>query len=122
MAEPTRGDLDRTSRARIVDIVATSVLLLVHTCLFALGYFFVAMLVMNTDVCAYQPCGDQAWLWRAILSHKWFGLVLLFGDIGLAVVRLTHRRLGFFVPLVGCILEIGLFATAVGMEAKAGPI
>jgi hypothetical protein len=102
--------------------VVTILLLVVHVGLFGLGFFIVGMLVMSTDSCAYQACGDPAWLKWANLVHLCAGFALLIADLRLAIFRLRRHRVTFFVPLVCCILEIGLCAAAIAMEAQAGPV
>jgi hypothetical protein len=102
--------------------VVTILLLVVHVGLFGLGFFIIGMLVMITDSCAYQACGDPAWLTWANLVHLCAGFALLGADLLLATLRLGSHRVTFFVPLVCCVLEIGLCAAAIAMEAEAGPI
>jgi hypothetical protein len=63
----------RTRNGRLADFVATIVLLTVHFFSFGATIMVLGLLVMSTDPCAYQKCGDPAWLDRAINLGLWAG-------------------------------------------------
>jgi hypothetical protein len=120
----TKSDASRRPARRRVtgDEVATVLLFVAHLGAFGIGFFIVGMLGMITDDCGHRACGDPAWLKWANLLHLCAGLALVVGDFLLARSRLASHRVAFVVPLAGCILEIGLSAAAIAMEAQSGPV
>lgn len=109
-------------RGGTADIVATSVLLVVHGGLYAASFAVLGLLVMTTDACGSRKCGDPAWIDRAMNLGTWGGAALLVVDIVVAVYFLVRQRRAFFVPLIGCIAQVALVLGAVAMEAQAGPV
>ncbi|BBN49401.1 MULTISPECIES: hypothetical protein [Mycobacterium avium complex (MAC)] len=116
---PRTGDVATTNTA---DLVATLVLLVVHGGLFAATYVLLGLLVMSTDPCGYQKCGDPAWIDRAMNLNIWAGATLLVIDIAVAVVLLVRRKRAFFVPIIGCLAQVALAVAAAAMELRAGPV
>lgn len=116
---PRTGDVATTNTA---DLVATLVLLVVHGGLFAATYVLLGLLVMSTDPCGYQKCGDPAWIDRAMNLNIWAGATLLVIDIAVAVVLLVRRKWAFFVPIIGCLAQVALAVAAAAMELRAGPV
>ncbi|AGL35666.1 MULTISPECIES: DUF6264 family protein [Mycobacterium avium complex (MAC)] len=116
---PRTGDVATTNTA---DLVATLVLLVVHGGLFAATYVLLGLLVMSTDPCGYQKCGDPAWIDRAMNLNIWAGAALLVIDIAVAVVLLVRRKRAFFVPIIGCLAQVALAVAAAAMELRAGPV
>lgn len=116
---PRTGDVATTNTA---DLVATLVLLVVHGGLFAATYVLLGLLVMSTDPCGYQKCGDPAWIDRAMNLNIWAGAALLVIDIAVAVVLLVRRKRAFFVPILGCLAQVALAVAAAAMELRAGPV
>jgi hypothetical protein len=104
------------------DVVATVLLFVAHLGAFGIGFFVVGMLGMTTDDCGHQACGDPAWLKWANVLHVCAGFALVVGDFLIARSRLASHRVAFVVPLAGCILEVGLCAAAIAMEAQSGPV
>lgn len=97
-------------------------LLVVHGGLFAATYVLLGLLVMSTDPCGYQKCGDPAWIDRAMNLNIWAGAALLVIDIAVAVVLLVRRKRAFFVPIIGCMAQVALAVAAATMELRAGPV
>lgn len=97
-------------------------LLVVHGGLFAATYVLLGLLVMSTDPCGYQKCGDPAWIDRAMNLNIWAGAALLVLDIAVAVVLLVRRKRAFFVPIIGCLAQVALAVAAAAMELRAGPV
>lgn len=97
-------------------------LLVVHGGLFAATYVLLGLLVMSTDPCGYQKCGDPAWIDRAMNLNIWAGATLLVIDIAVAVVLLVRRKRAFFVPIIGCLAQVALAVAAAAMELRAGPV
>jgi hypothetical protein len=80
------------------------------------------LLVMTTDRCAYQKCGDPAWLDRAMNLNLWAGGAILFADVLVTVIRLVRQRVAWVVPLIGCIAQVAVAFGAAAMESLAGPV
>lgn len=116
---PRTGDV---ATANTADLVATLVLLVVHGGLFEATYVLLGLLVMSTDPCGYQKCGDPAWIDRAMNLNIWAGAALLVIDIAVAVVLLVRRKRAFFVPIIGCLAQVALAVAAAAMELRAGPV
>jgi hypothetical protein len=109
-------------RASTADIVATSVLLVIHGGLYAASFALLGLLVMTTDACGSRQCGNPAWIDRAMNLGTWGGAALLVVDIVVAVYFLVRQRRAFFVPLIGCVAQVALALGAVAMELQAGPV
>ncbi len=112
----------RGQRNRTADIAITIVLLVVHAFLYAATVALLGLLVMVTDSCGYQRCGDQAWLDRAMWLGLGAGGAIFLADLVVAVSRLARRRVAFFVPVVGCMAQLALAIGAAAMESLAGPV
>ena len=110
-------------RSNTADIVATSVLLVIHGGLYAASFALLGLLVMTTDACGSRKCGDPAWIDRAMDLGTWGGAALLVADIVVAVYFLVRqKRRAFVVPLIGCVAQVALALAAVAMELQAGPV
>ncbi|HEX5252698.1 MAG TPA: hypothetical protein VFW69_02280 [Mycobacterium sp.] len=110
-------------RSSAADIVATLVLLVIHGGLYTASFVLLGLLVMTTDPCGYQKCGDPAWLDRAMDLGTWGGAALLVIDIVVAVYFLVRqKRRAFIIPLIGCVAQVALVLAAVAMELQAGPV
>ncbi len=110
------------NRSRPADIAATLVLLIVHGFLLGATVVLLGLLVMGTDPCGSVQCGDPAWIDRAMKLGIWAGAAVFVADVVVAVFLLTRRRLAFFVPLIGCAVQVGLAIGAAAMESLAGPV
>lgn len=113
---------DPAPRHHRANVAATVALLVVHGLLYGASFVVLGLLVMSTDPCAYQKCGDPAWIDRAMALGAWGGGALLLLDIALAVYLLVRRKRAFVVPIVGCLAQVALGAGAVAMELQAGPV
>nr|WP_196771380.1 DUF6264 family protein [Mycobacterium intracellulare] len=127
MDDPTAQDAATTTtaegrRTSTADIVATLVLLVIHGGLYGATFVVLGLLVMSTDPCSYQKCGDPAWIDRAMNLGTWGGAALLVADVVVSVYLLVRRRRAFFVPIIGCVAQVALAALAVAMELRAGPV
>jgi hypothetical protein len=107
---------------QLADVLATVVLLVVHFLLFGGTITVLGLLVMGTDPCGSQKCGDPAWLDRAMNLGLWAGGAILFADVVLTLIRLVRKRVAWFVPLIGCIAQLILALGAAAMELQAGPV
>ena len=110
------------SNGRTADIVATIALLIVHGFLWAATGALLGLLVMVTDPCDYQRCGDPAWIDRAMWVGLGAGVAVGIVDLVFAIRRLVQRKTAFFVPLIGCAAQLALGAGAAGLEMLAGPV
>nr|WP_231588710.1 DUF6264 family protein [Mycobacterium nebraskense] len=109
-------------RGRPADLAATLVLLILHACLFGATFGLLGLLVMATDPCGSVKCGDPAWIERAMTLATLGGGAVLLLDAVVAVYLLSRRRRAFFVPIIGCLAQVGLTVGAVAMELQAGPV
>ncbi len=111
-----------TQRSNPADIAATLVLLIVHGFLLVATVVLLGLLVMGTDPCGSVKCGDPAWIDRAMMLGVWGGAAVLIADFAVAVFLLVRRRTAFFVPIIGCLAQVGLTIGAAAMESLAGPV
>lgn len=112
----------RNSGRQLADVLGTVALLIAHFVLFSASYMMLGLMVMGTDACAYQKCGDEAWLTRAINLGLWGGGLILLTDLLITLIRLVRQRVAWFVPLIGCIAQLALAFGAAAMESLAGPL
>ncbi|AQT82315.1 hypothetical protein B1R94_28325 [Mycolicibacterium litorale] len=109
-------------RSNRADVIATVVLLCAHAGFALYTVITSFFLVMATDACAYQTCGDERWVTRAIYLAIGGGALTVLLDAVLAVVLLAKQRLAFYVPLLGCAAQIAVSWAVLHMAALAGPI
>jgi hypothetical protein len=124
-AAPGAATINTTAstRSSAADIVATLILLVIHGGLYAASFAVLGLLVMTTDPCGYQKCGDPAWIDRAMDLGTWGGAALLVVDIVAAVYFLVRqKRRAFVIPLIGCVAQVALAVAAVAIELQAGPV
>jgi hypothetical protein len=119
LAQNTTG---RARNSQLTDVVATIVLLTVHFLFFGATITMLGLLVMTTDPCADQKCGDPAWLNRAINLGLWAGGAILLADAVVSLIRLVRQRVAWFVPVIGCVTQLALAFGAAAMESMAGPV
>jgi Family of unknown function (DUF6264) len=112
----------RSQRKLAMDRTATIVLLAVHALLIAVTIGLLGLLVMSTDPCGYQKCGDPAWINRAMVLGLGGGAVVFVAALVVAIRRLARHRTAFFVPLIGCAAQVALTIGAAAMETLAGPV
>jgi hypothetical protein len=112
----------RGQRGRPADIAATLVLLIVHGALFGATIVLLGLLVMGTDPCGSVKCGDPAWIDRAMRLGIWGGTAILTVDFVFAIYLLVRQKVAFFVPIVGCVVQVALGIGAAVMESLAGPV
>ncbi len=109
-------------RTQTADRVATVLLLAAHAFLLAVTIGVLGLLVMATDPCGYQKCGDPAWISRAMVLGLGGGAVVFVATLVVAVRRLARHRTAFVVPLIGCAAQVTLTIGAAAMETLAGPV
>ena len=113
---------DATDRSRLARIASTLILLVFHAGLFGATFALLGLLVMSTDACASVPCGDSAWIDRAMGLATWGGGAVLLADVAVSGYLLVQRKRAFISPIVGCVVQVVLAAAAVVMELQAGPV
>lgn len=120
---PTRlGQDTSSSRRGVVDVVAASALVFGQLVLYCGSFMALGLMVMGTDACAYEACGDQAWLNRAMHSAGWGGAGLLLVTVVITLLRIVRHRVAWFVPAIGCVAQLGLGFACAAMEMQAGPL
>ncbi len=120
--QPAVRDLSRRSGRQLGDVLGTIVLMITHFVFFTATLVGLGLMVMITDSCGYQKCGDPAWLDRAMNLALWVGGALLLVDVLVTVIRLVRRRVAWLVPLFGCMAQLAVALGAAAMELQAGPV
>jgi hypothetical protein len=113
---------DEPRPPRTADLVTTGILLCLHAGIAAIVIVSSFFLVMTTDACAYQQCGDERWVTRAIYVALGGGVLTVLLDVLLAVVLLMKHRIAFYVPVIGCAVQIGIGLLVLHLASLAGPI
>jgi hypothetical protein len=111
-----------TTRSQLANIAATVVLLIVHGFLLGATVALLGIFVMATDPCGSVKCGDPAWIDMAMNLGIWGSAAIFFLDVVIAVYLLTRRKAALVVPIIGCIVQVGLAIGAAAMESLAGPV
>jgi hypothetical protein len=119
---PSAQNTSRSSDRQLADVLGTIVLLVAHFLFFGATIMVLGLLVMTTDPCGNQKCGDPAWLDRAMNVNLWAGGAILFADVVITVIRLVRQRVAWVVPLIGCIAQLAVAFGAAAMESLAGPV
>ncbi|MCT7372636.1 hypothetical protein A7R75_26900 [Mycolicibacterium llatzerense] len=79
------------------------------------------VLPMTTDNCAYVECGPEKWITWAIWMQ--FGAAAVAGLSTLAgLIMFARNRIGFWLPLMGCVVQWGIIVAAWWVAGLAGPI
>jgi hypothetical protein len=120
--EASVEDVNRSGGRQLADVLGTIALLIAHFVLSAATFLVISLLVMTTDSCSVQKCGDRAWLDRAFLFAVWAGGAFLFLDVLVTVIRLVRRRVAWVVPLLGCVAQLAVALGAAAMALQAGPV
>jgi hypothetical protein len=107
---------------QVVDAVVAFLLVCAQLVLFCATFTFLALMVMGTDSCAYQACGDPAWINRALYVAGFAGAALLVVAAAGTLHRIVRNRVAWFVPLLGCAAQIALGFACAAMEMQAGPL
>ncbi len=115
--------MGRSSGRQVADVLGTIALLIAHFVFFTATFVGLGLMVMLTDSCGYQKCGDPAWLdrWRMYLA-LWAGGAFLFVDVLVTVIRLVRQRVAWVVPLLGCVAQLAVALAAAAMALQAGPL
>lgn len=109
-------------RSRAGDITGTVLLLVAHALLIMVTLALLGLLVMVTDPCGVQRCGDPAWIDRALWLGLGGGAAVFIATVVIAVLRVARQKVAFFVPLIGCGAQVALAIGAAAMESMAGPV
>lgn len=110
------------ARTHVLDVVVSILLVVVHTTMALLIAFFSLGLAMGLDACAYQACGDEQWVVRAIALAFGGGAVAVFVDVGLTGLLLAKHRIAFYVPIMFCALQFGIGWLTLQVASWAGPV
>lgn len=117
--EPTG---DATARVRTADVVVSMALVCVHIALALVMAFVAPFLAMTTDMCAYQACGDEQWVTRAIYTAWGASIVAVLADAIVTGALLAKHRPAFYVPILGCLVQVGIGVLVLYLASLAGTI
>ena len=115
-------NVSRSSGRHLAGVLGTIALLVAHFVFFTATFVGLGLMVMITDSCGSQKCGDPAWLDRATSLTLWVGGAFLFLDVLVTVIRLVRQRVAWVVPLLGCVAQLAVALGAVVMALQAGPV
>jgi hypothetical protein len=115
-------NVSRSSGRQLANVLGTIALLVAHFVFFTATFVGLGLMVMTTDSCESQKCGDPAWLDRATYLALWAGGAFLFLDVLVTVIRLARQQVAWFVPLLGCVAQLAVTLGAAAMALQAGPV
>jgi hypothetical protein len=115
-------NVSRSSGRQLANVLGPIALLVAHFVLFTATFVGLGLMVMITDSCGSQKCGDPAWLDRAMDLALWAGGAFLVLDVLLTVIRLVRQRVAWVVPLLGCVAQLAVALGAAAMAWQAGPV
>lgn len=106
-------------RARTADVVAIVVLVVIQLAGAVAALFSCIVLPMSIDNCAYQTCGDEKWISWAIWMQ--IAAVAVAGGSTIAgLIMLVRNRIGFWLPLLGCVVQRSMIVWAWHVAALSG--
>ena len=104
----------------VADLIATLVLLalqaLVLVCSVYMSFFF----VMATDSCYADRCDMDNLLWAYVVADGG-GVAAVVVSTITASILMVRRRVAFWIPVVGLILQIFTFALGAGLAGSVVP-
>lgn len=110
-----------STRWRTADIVAIVVVILVQLAGAVAALLSCIVLPMSIDNCAYQTCGDEKWItwaiWMQITAVAFAGMLAVAG-----LIMLARNRIGFWLPLLGCVIQWSVIIGAWRVAALSGPL
>lgn len=110
-----------STRARTADIVAIVVLILIQLAGAVAALLSCIVLPMSIDNCAYQACGDEKWItWAIWIQIAAVAIAGVFTAAGL--IMLSRRRIGCWLPLLGCVIQWSGIVGAWYLAALSGPL
>ncbi len=108
-------------RARAADVVAIVVLVVIQLAGAVAALLSCIVLPMSIDNCAYQACGDEKWITWAIWMQ--IAAVAVAGGFTIAgLIILARKRIGFWLPLLGAVLQWSVIVGAWHLAALSGPL
>lgn len=108
-------------RARAADVVAIVVLILIQLAGAVAALLSCIVLPMSIDNCAYQACGDEKWItWAIWIQIAAVAVTGVFTAAGL--IMLARRRIGFWLPLLGCSIQWSAIVGAWHLATLSGPL
>ncbi|BBX87433.1 DUF6264 family protein [Mycolicibacterium aubagnense] len=110
-----------STRARTADGVAIVVLIVIQLAGAVAALLSCIVLPMSIDNCTYQACGDEKWIAWAIWMQ--IAAVAVAGALTAAgLIMLVRRRIGFWLPLLGCVIQWAVIVGAWHLAAQSGPL
>lgn len=108
-------------RARTADVIAIVVLILVQLAGAVAALLSCIVLPMSIDNCAYQTCGDEKWISWAIWMQI-AAVAVAGGFTAAGLIMLARKRTGFWLPLLGCVIQWSVIVGAWHLAAQSGPL
>jgi hypothetical protein len=110
------------SRANTVNVVVSVLFPTGHAALMSCSQMMSFTIAMSTDACAYQDCGDEAWVNHALNVVLPVGGLLFFDRSRCLDRALGQGRRAWFVPVAGCLTHVVFLLMAFKMVSLAGPL
>ncbi|AUN42016.1 hypothetical protein ASU32_20060 [Tsukamurella tyrosinosolvens] len=105
---------------RILDTVVTIALFAVYSVVLLGLLYFSVFWVMATDSCGANDC-DYDKLGTAYVLNDLAGGVVFLVTLVVAVVLMVKARPAFWLPLVGGVVQLGLFLAAMSQLSGVSP-
>ncbi|WP_051721962.1 MULTISPECIES: hypothetical protein [Actinomycetes] len=108
-------------RPRLVaDVIATFCLLALQGLVLVCSAYMSLFFAMATDSCYADRCDTDNLLWAYVVADGGGVAVVVVSTIAASIV-MFRRRMAFWIPLVGLILQIFAFALGAGLAGSVVP-
>ncbi|CAM3089488.1 hypothetical protein DFJ75_3916 [Williamsia muralis] len=104
----------------VADIIATLCLLALQVLVLVGSVYMSLFFVMATDSCYADRCDTDNLLWAYVVADGGGVAAVVVSTIA-ATILMVRRRVAFWVPVVGLILQIFTFALGAGLASSVVP-
>lgn len=104
----------------VADLIATLSLLALQGLVLVSSVYMSLFFAMATDSCYADRCDTNNLRWAYVVADGGGVAVVVFSAIA-ASILMVRRRVAFWIPVVGLILQIFTFVLGAGLAGSVGP-
>lgn len=104
----------------VADLIATLSLLALQGLVLVSSVYMSLFFAMATDSCYADRCDTNNLRWAYVVADGGGVAVVVLSAIA-ASILMVRRRVAFWIPVVGLILQIFTFALGAGLAGSVGP-